>query len=180
MLPLRLRSGLKALFTRNNSSCDKLRQSDGLCLARNDEKQPKLNMLAREPLPIGLARLAVQQRVLWHVCSFCVPRYQAAYFPRALLLRCHHSPFQNRDQKRETAASCESFNPMLPQQPTACRGMDSISRRFRPFPHLKAQLRLSAGNVLAFFLPVSRETFSAKKHLLPQQNCRTSRGLSEI
>jgi len=51
---------------------------------------------------------------------------------------------------------------MLPQQPTACRRMDSISRRFRPAPHLKAQLRLSAGNVLAFFLPVSRETFSAK------------------
>jgi len=120
---------------------------DGL-LARNDEKQPKLNILARESLPIGLARLAVQQRVLWHVCSFCVARYQAAYFPSALLLRCHLSLFQNRDQKRETAAYCESFNPMLPQQPTACRGMDSISRRFCPFPHLKAQLRLSAGNVL--------------------------------
>jgi hypothetical protein len=97
-----------------------------------------------------------------------------------MLLCCHHSPFQKHNQKRETAAYCESFNPMLPQQPTACRGMDNISRRFCPFPHLKAQLRVSAGNVLAFLLPVSRETFSAKKHLPPQQNCRTSRGLSEI
>jgi hypothetical protein len=39
------------------------------------------------------------------------------YFPSALLLCCHHSPFQKRNQKRETAAYCESFNPMLPQQP---------------------------------------------------------------